>query len=54
MTGTSKENNIVLERVPYIHYLLWFKKNENQALIDFGNKLNARALAIVSKLGLKV
>ena len=43
MTEASKEDNVViLDKVPYIHYLLYFckdKKNEIWALIDFGSKV---------------
>ena len=35
---TSKENNVALKQIPYIYYLIWFKKNKVQALIDLGSE----------------
>ena len=57
MTGASKKDEVILERVPCIHYLLRFRKdkeNEVQALINSGSKVNAMTPAYVLKLGLKV
>lgn len=47
---------MILERVPYIHYLLYFQKDiaEIKTLIDLGSKVNIILLAYSSKLGLKV
>ena len=52
--GTNKENDVALEQISCIHYPIWFKKNEVQALIDLGNKVNAMTLAYTLKLGLRV
>ena len=56
VTEASKEEEVALARVPYIHYPLRFRKDTNkvQALIDTGSKVNAMAPAYVSKLGLRV
>lgn len=37
-----KNNSQLLEKVPYIYYLLHFQKNwrENRALIDLGSEVN--------------
>ena len=43
-----------LQRVPCVYYLIWFKKNEVQALIDSGSEVNAMTPAYASKLGLRV
>lgn len=54
---TSKENKMILEKVPCIYYLLCFrkdKKNKIQALINLGNKVNAMTLVYALKLGLKI
>ena len=55
ITGASKEDKIVLEKVPYIHYLLRFQKdiNEMRALIDSASEVNAITPAYASKLGLR-
>ena len=57
MAGASmKDKLLVLDWVPCIHYLIWFKKSEVQvqALIDSGSKVNTITLGYSSKLGLKV
>ena len=57
MAGASMKNNsLALNWVPYIYYLIWFKKSEVQvqALIDSGNELNAMTLRYALKLGLKI
>ena len=57
MTGASKEDEVLLERVPCIHYPLRFRKdkeNEVRALIDSGSEVNAMTPAYASKLGLRV
>ena len=51
---TSQENVVALDQVPYICYPILFKKNEVQALIDSGSKVNAMTLGYALKLGLKV
>ena len=50
----SKEDDIALERVPYIYYSIWFKKNEVQALIDSDNEVNAMTPAYTTKQSLKL
>ena len=54
MTETSKEDDVLLLRVPYIHYPIRFKKKEVQVLIDSDSELNAMTPAYASKLGLRV
>ena len=51
---TSKENNITLQRVSCIYYLIGFKKKEVQALIDLRSKVNAIILVYALELSLKV
>ena len=55
-TKTNKEDEVTLERVPYVHYSLHFRKNivDVRALIDSGSEVNAMTLAYASKLGLRV
>ena len=54
MTKASQEDVVVLDWVPCICYPIRSKKNEIQALIDSGSKLNAMTQGYASKLGLKV
>ena len=54
MTKISKEDNMPLQRVPCVHYLIRFKKKEVQTLIDSGSEANAMTPAYASKLGLRV
>lgn len=57
MTWAGKKNELVLDKVLYIHYLLHFRKNKEnklQALINLDSKVNAMTPAYASKLGLKV
>ena len=56
MTEASKEKHVFLERVPYIHYPLCFRKDTAnvRVLIDLGSEVNTMSPAYVSKLGLKV
>ena len=56
MTEASKEDKVVLERVPCIHYPLCFQKStaEVKALIDSGSEVNGITLAYTLKLGLRV
>ena len=54
MTETSKKEDVPLQRVPCVHYPIWFKKKEVQALIDSGSEVNAMSPAYASKLGLRV
>lgn len=51
MTEASKE---VLKKVLYICYLIWFKKNKIQALLDSGSEVNTIIPVFVSKLDLKI
>lgn len=54
---TSKKDKVVLKKVPYIYYLLYFRKDkkiEMQALINSNSKINAIKPAYTLKLGLKV
>ena len=53
VTETSKED-VILKQVSYIYYLIWFKKNEIQALIDSSSKVNAMTLTYAAKLDFKV
>ena len=56
VTGASQEYVVVLNWVPYICYLIWFKKSkvQIQALINSGKKINAIISGYASKLGLKI
>lgn len=56
MTETSKEDKVILEKVLYIHYLLFFQKDttEFKALINSNSKINAMTQMYASKLGLKI
>lgn len=51
ITEASKK---VLKKIPYIHYLIWFKKSKVQALFNLGSEVNAMAPIFASKLRLKV
>ena len=55
MTETSKEDELALERVPYVHYPLRFWKDtaDVKALIDSGSEVNAITPAYASQLGLR-
>lgn len=50
----DKKNNMILKRIPYIYYLIRFKKKEIRALINFNNKINIIFLKYTLKLCLKV
>ena len=59
MTDNSGKE-VVLERVPYIYYLVWFQKNQGQkiqkqvrVLLNSGSKVNAMSSAYIKKLGFK-
>lgn len=56
ITEASKKNEMLLEKIPYIHYLFYFQKNtvKGKTLIDSGKKVDAMNPDYVSKLGLKV
>lgn len=55
--ASKKDNDIILNRTLYIHYLLCFcknKKNKLQALINSYGKINAMTLAYALELSYKV
>lgn len=54
VTKASKKDDVALDWVPCIYYLIRFKKNEVQALINSGNEINMITLVYILKLGLKV
>lgn len=54
MTEASKEENVVLNQILCIHHPICFKKNEIQALIYLGSKINVIILAFASEIGFKV
>lgn len=41
---TSKKDNMILRKILYIYYSIWFKKNKVKALIDSSHKINAMLL----------
>ena len=48
---------MILDQVPYIHYLVHFRKNKRvtiQALIDSGSKVNTMTPGYAKQLGLQV
>lgn len=55
MTKASKKD-IVLDHIPYIHYMVYFWKDQNKVLtlIYSGSEDNVMTPIYVSKLGLKV
>lgn len=56
MTQVSKKDEVILERVLYIHYRLYFQKNtiEVKTLIDSGSEVNAIIPGYALKLDLKI
>ena len=54
MIETGKEDGVVLRRVPYVYYPIWFKKKEVQALIDSGNEVNVILPTYALRLSLRV
>lgn len=53
----NKEDEVVLNRVTYIYYLLRFYKDEKNKLwapINFDSKVNTMILAYTLKLGFKI
>ena len=55
MAKASMENTLLaLNRVPCIHYPVWFKNNKVWALINSGGEVNAMTPTYAAKLGLKV
>lgn len=53
MIGAFKKD-IELVRLLYIHYLICFKKNKIQTLINFNSKVNAMTPTYTAKLDLKI
>ena len=58
VTEASKEaQEVILDRVPCIHYPVQFRKDKGatiRALIDLGSKFNAMTPAYAKQLGLQV
>lgn len=52
VTEAGKE--MILKRIIFIYYLIWFKSNKIRALIDSGSKINTMTLAYTFKLSLKI
>lgn len=51
------KNEIVLDKVPYIQYLIWFQKGGKKvtrALINSDSELNAMILAYPKQLGIQI
>lgn len=53
MTET-RTKNVILNWVLCNYYLIWFKKNEIQALINFSSKINAIKLICILKLSFNI
>lgn len=55
IVGANKKINLlVLVEILYIYYLIWFKKKEMQALINWDSKVNIIILRYNLKLSFKV
>ena len=54
LTETGKEDDVALQRISCVHYLIRFKKKEVHALINSGSEVNAMTPAYASSLGLWV
>lgn len=57
MTGTGRDDVIVLERVPYIYYPVEYRKGSKEvsrALIDSANEINAMTPFYTKQLDLKI
>lgn len=54
VTEVCKKDNIILDLVFCIYYLIYFEKNEVQILIDFGSKVNTIIIKYALKSDLKV
>lgn len=55
ITGARGEDMIILERVPYIHYLVQFRngsKKVTRVLINSDSEANAMTQAYIKQLGL--
>lgn len=53
MVGASIKNNL-LDQMFYIYYLIYFKENKIQALINLNYKVNVMILRYTLKLSLKI
>lgn len=55
-TLTLSLDTLLLECVPCIYHLLWFKKDQAkvQVLLDSGSEINTMTLAYAAKLNFKV
>ena len=56
ITEASKEDEVVLKRIPCIYYPLYFRKNtaKVKTLLNSGSEVNTMTLIYTAKLGLKV
>lgn len=54
MIVESKEADVTLEKVLYIQYIIYIKKNKIQTLFDSGNKVNRITLIFAIKLNIKI
>ena len=55
--ASKKAQEVILDRVPCIHYPVQFRKDKRatiRALIDSGSKVNAMTPAYAKQLGLQV
>lgn len=52
--ASIKDTLLMLNCVLYIDYLIWFKKNKIQILIDLNSKVNIIILVCAAKLSLNV
>ena len=50
MIKTSKKDDVSLQKVPCVYYLIQFKKKEVQALIDSESEVNAMTPTYASRL----
>lgn len=54
-TPVIKNNKkVILDQVSYIHYPVWYKKDEIRALINFGSKINVITPVYISQLSFQV
>lgn len=54
VTEANKKNNIILDQILFVFYLIYFKKKEIHALINLSSKVNAITSEFAFKLGLKI
>lgn len=55
MTSAKKADMIILDKVIYIYYLVWFQKGGKKvykAIINFVNEINAMTPVYIKYLGL--